>query len=143
MCSILERFGTVAGRILLGLIFLMSGIGKIRDWAGTIEYMKVTWMKDYAQAIPVLLGVAIFVEIVGAVLLITGFKARLGSFALIVFLVAASLTFHRFWDLEGPARMTEMVNFMKNVSILGGLLLVVSRGPGLCSIDNCRATPKE
>jgi putative oxidoreductase len=128
----------ILARFLLALIFLMSGIGKLGEWQQTLDYMA-------ANGVPypnVLLPIATAVEILGAVLLIIGFKARWAALALVVFLIPASYYFHAFWkipaDTGDQARRTQLVLFMKNVAIAGGLLIVATRGAGPGSVDESR-----
>jgi len=113
-------------RILLALIFIKSGIGKIMDPAGTQQYMT-------AYSMPLtglfLVGAIIF-EIFGSLSVLLGYKARLGAIALIIFLVPATLIFHT--KLSDPL---QMVMFMKNLAMLGGLLMVAYFGPGPISFD--------
>lgn len=129
--SSLQGFAAPVGRILLALIFFSSGIGKIFTFDGTTQYMAAQGMP-----MPVLFLVgAIAVEILGGLSIIVGFKARWGALALIGFTVVASLIFHPFWALEGMERQIQMIMFMKNLSMIGGLLLVVAYGAGRLSID--------
>jgi putative oxidoreductase len=132
MNAALEGPLNLAGRILLALIFVASGFGKIADREGTEGYMASAGM----VAVPVFLAGAIVFEIVGGLSVATGFKARWGAFALIVFLIPTTLIFHAFWrETEpGPSRV-QMINFLKNVAIMGGMLTIVARGAGPWSLD--------
>ena len=121
----------LVGRILVALIFLMSAYGKIVGYAGTASYMAAAGM----PMIPVLLPVAIVAELVGAVMVIVGFQARLGALALIGFTVVATLVFHRVWSLTGMEAYMQQIQFMKNLGLIGGLLLIVAFGPGKMSLD--------
>jgi len=113
-------------RILLCLIFLKSGIGKIMDPAGTQQYMSAYGMPLTGLF---LLG-AIVLEILGSISVLLGYKARWGAIALVIFLVPTTLIFHtKFTD------PMQMVMFMKNLAILGGLLMVAYFGPGPMSFD--------
>ena len=129
---------SLVGRILLGLIFLMSGFGKITDFEGTSGYMAAYNM----PAIPILLTGAIVFLLAGSLSLILGFKARLGASLLIIFLIPASLIFHAFWTLEDMEQRMQMINFMKNLSIMGGLLTIIAHGPGGISLDAKAAAKK-
>jgi putative oxidoreductase len=133
-----ERITTVLGRLLLGLIFLMSGIGKAFDAQNTEGYMKaaMTPLGIPERAIPALRIVAIVFEVLGAVLVIAGLWTRLGAILLMMFLLAATPIFHPFWSVPKEQFQMQMINFMKNLSIFGGLLIVLARGGGLCSFDN-------
>ncbi|MBI2823539.1 MAG: DoxX family protein [Planctomycetia bacterium] len=128
----------LAGRILLGLIFILSGLNKIGNWSGTAGFMESEGM----VAVPLFLAGAILFEIAGGLSLAAGFKARIGALALVVFLIPASLIFHDFWKLEDPqAKQLQMILFLKNVAIGGGLLTILARGAGPWSLDE-RATIK-
>ena len=132
MSGSLEKPLTLIGRILLCMIFVMSGIGMVFDFANTTGYME----KEGMPAAPLVLVGAISLEIVGGLMVLTGFKARIGALLLlIVFLVPATFIFHHFWTLEGQEQQMQMINFMKNLSILGALLLIVARGAGPLSVD--------
>ncbi|HKD35613.1 MAG TPA: DoxX family protein, partial [Pirellulales bacterium] len=89
-------------------------------------------------AVAPLIVVAIVFEILGSLTIILGLFTRFGAILLIVFLIVVSPIFHRFWTLDPktPQYQDQMANFMKNVAILGGMLILLARGPGLCSIDN-------
>lgn len=126
-----NRFIPAIGRFFLALIFIVSGINKIMDWSGTAGYMASKGM----PMVPLFLLGAIVFELVGGLSLLLGFKARIGALLLIVFIIPATLIFHNFWTLEGMERQIQMIMFMKNLAILGGLLLVLGLGPGPVSLD--------
>ncbi len=126
------------GRIALALIFILSGLGKIFDFTGTTEYMADHGM----PAASILLVGAIVFEIAGGLSVLLGFKARLGAVLLLVFLVPASLIFHNFWAIEGDGQEIQMIMFMKNLSIGGGLLFLLGTGAGPLSLD-ARADSKQ
>jgi len=81
---------------------------------------------------------AIIFEVLGGLSVLLGFKARLGAIALIIFTIPAALIFHNFWAFEGMEQQTQMIMFMKNLAIIGGLLLITSFGSGPLSIDNMK-----
>lgn len=118
----------------MALIFLISGLGKIFDWQGTAGYMASKGM----PLIPFFLLGAIVLELAGGLAVLLGFKARIGALLLIVFLIPATLIFHNFWTLTGMERQIQMIMFLKNLAIMGGLLLVVGLGPGPLSLDEKR-----
>ena len=120
----------LAGRILLGLIFVLSGIFKIPGWENTLGFMAAKGM----PLAPLFLVGAIVVEIGAGLALILGYQARIAAAALAGFSIVAALIFHNFWTLTGFEQQGEMVHFLKNLSIAGGLLLVVAFGPGRLSI---------
>lgn len=116
------RILVLAGRVLLSVIFILSGLSKIMDWTGTQQYMAAKGM----PFIPILLAAAVIVEIAGGLSVLLGWQARWAALLLFLYLIPTSLIFHNFWALSGMERQTEMVNFLKNLAIMGGLLLVVA-----------------
>lgn len=119
------------GRILLAGLFLISGLGKFQNWSGTVAGME-------AKNVPlpqVALVIATTLELLGAASVLLGIKARWGAVLLLLFLAPVTYFMHNFWDLEGEQRMQEMISFMKNVAIGGGLLMILAMGPGSISLD--------
>ena len=132
----LRRLLPLAGRILLALIFLGSGFNKITGWSGTAAYMANEGM----PLVPLLLAGAIAFELGGGLSLVLGFKTRIGALLLVVFLIPTTVIFHDFWTVEDPIQHeVQMIGFMKNLSIMGGLLFVMGMGPGPWALDNRRA----
>lgn len=125
----------LAGRLGLGLIFLVSGLGKLASWSGTAAFAG-------AKGVPeLLLAGATALEILGALSLLAGWKTRWGVAALVVFLVPVTLVFHNFWAVPGAEVQLQSVQFLKNVAIGGGLLAVFGAGPGAFSVDARRSRP--
>jgi putative oxidoreductase len=123
----LKGFGVLIGRILVVLIFLQSGIGKIENFQGTAQYMASHGIAPYTNFF--LVG-AIFFELVGTITLILGYYARFGAMLLLIFLIPTTLIFHsNFGD------QIQMIMFMKNVSMFGGLLVLLAVGAGRFSLD--------
>lgn len=108
-------------RILLSAIFLWSGIGKILQPAATQDYMAAYGM----PLTQLFLIAAIAIEVLGGLSVLLGYKTRLGAIALSIFLVVATLVFHTDFSDQ-----IQQIMFMKNVAILGGLLLLIQYGPG-------------
>jgi putative oxidoreductase len=127
----MRDFAVPLGRVLLALIFIMSGYGKITGWPGVVGAVEAKGLP-----IPMLFGAgAILAELGGGLLVALGFKARLGALMLIIFTVVTTIVFHNFWAYEGPDRQMQMINFMKNLSMTGGLLLILGYGAGPLSVD--------
>ena len=122
------------GRILLVLIFLQSGIGKIENFAGTAQTMASHGM-PYANFF--LVG-AIFFELVGSVTVILGYFTRFGALLLVIFLIPTTLIFH---NIFADPKM--MVHFMKNVSMFGGGLILLASGAGRFSLDSLLRNKKK
>ena len=131
MKSTCQEVRPVIGRILLSMIFVMSAVNKVLNWDKTIEKMTSEGM----EFVPVLLLGAIAFEFFGGLSVALGCWARLGACMLIVFLIPTTLIFHDFWTYEGQQQQMQMINFMKNLAILGGLFLVLGRGAGSLSVD--------
>jgi putative oxidoreductase len=136
LCAFAKHYGPLAGRILIALIFLLSGWGKIGAFGATAANMATKGM-PMAEA---LLVCAIAIELVAATLLIIGWKTPWAALALIVFLVPATLYFHDYWNYPQAEARNQRNHFMKNVSILGALIFVMGMGAGPLSIDNRRRT---
>ena len=128
----LQRLLPLPGRILISLIFFMSGIGKIFDFSGTTAYMENVGNMPMAS---ILLVGAIVLELAGGLSIILGFKARIGAILLMVFLIPATLIFHDFWTFPEEQQKIQMIMFMKNLSIFGALLTIVAYGSGPFSLD--------
>jgi len=123
----LKGFGILIGRILVVLIFLKSGAGKIDNFGGTAQYMASHGIAPYTNFF--LVG-AIFCELAGSITLILGYYARFGAMLLLIFLIPTTLIFHsNFGD------QIQMIMFMKNVSMFGGLLVLLAVGAGRFSLD--------
>ena len=124
----------LVGRVLLCPIFLFSGANKLMDWSRTADHMAAEGM----VAVQVLLAGAVAFELFGGAAVLLGCYTRLGALALVAFLVPTTLIFHDFWTFADQARMSQMQHFMKNVTIMGGLLVLAAFGPGRFSVDACR-----
>jgi len=114
------------GRLFLGHIFLLAGVNKIGDgYAGTAGYMD-------SMGVPGgLLPLVIALEIIGGLMVILGFKVKWAAYALAGFSIMAAIIFH-----ANLAEQMQMILFMKNFAIAGGLLLLSVHGAGVLSIDN-------
>ncbi len=121
----------LVGRIFLGLVFVIGGIGQATNLAGATAYAAANGMP--MANIAVILGCIL--QIGGGLLLITGFYARIGALALFVFIVAAIIVFHRFWEKTGPAAASDQVSFLKDLAMAGGMLYVMAFGPGRLSVN--------
>jgi len=121
----------LVGRLLISAIFVVAGIGKLTDPAGTAGYME-TMGVPYADTLAIVAGLA---EVAGGLALALGFLTRIGALGLILFLIPTTVIFHAFWNLEGAERQLQLVNFMKNLAIIGGLATVLAFGPSRYSID--------
>ncbi|NDI85619.1 DoxX family protein [Undibacterium crateris] len=127
----LEKTGPLFGRVLIALIFVLSGVSKITGFDGTVGYIA-----SKNLPFPALAAVAaIVVELGGGLLLMLGWRARLSAAAMGLFTIAAAVLFHDFWAAAPDAAHNQMIHFMKNLSMAGGLLMVVVHGSGPLSVD--------
>ena len=123
------------GRILLALMFLLSGISKFAGLEGTAGYIA-----SKGLPLPQLLAIGTAaLEVVGALLLIVGWQARWAALALAAFTLLATVLFHNFWAMPAEQQMVQQLMFMKNLSVVGGLLVVFGLGAGTLSLDQRRA----
>ena len=125
----------VAGRVLLALMFVLSGFGKLTNIQGTAGFIA-----SGGLPVPAVLAVLVgLLELGGGLALALGFKARLAAFALGVFTLLASFIFHAFWNAPEAQHMTQQLMFMKNLAVAGGMFVVASLGAGPASVDARRA----
>ena len=122
----------LVGRILIGLIFLVAGIRKVMGFAVAVAYLtKLGFPAAEAMAV-----IAIVIELGGSILLIVGWRTRWAAWLLALFVVIAAFAAHRFWEISDPGQFNNQLNhFLKNLSIVGGLLYVATFGPGSASVD--------
>ena len=126
------RYVPFAGRLLIGLPFAMSGLGKLAAIGPTTEMIRASGL----PLPPVALALAVIVELGGGFLLVAGFRTRIVATALVLFSLATAVSFHRNF-----ADQNQMIHFFKNVMIAGGLLQIVAFGAGAFSIDNRSRAP--
>ena len=129
---------SIIGRLCLITIFVMSAAGnKIPNYAAVAGVMESKGV-PYPQ---VSLALAIVFLILGGIMVLVGYWARIGALLLAVFLVLATYYFHPFWgDMETAAREAQMVQFMKNLGLFGAMLFIIANGSGAGSLDNRRTT---
>ena len=119
-----QKVSELGGRVLLSVLFLLSGLGKVGAYAGTSAYMS-------SLGVPgALLPLVIATEVLGALATIVGWKTRVTAFLLAGYSLLTAVIFHsNFGD------QIQMIMFFKNLSIAGGFLLLMANGAGPLSID--------
>ena len=123
--KLINNYGSLVGRILISVMFLMAGISKITGYAGTQGYME-------AMGVPgALLPLVIALEVFGALAIIIGYKTKLVAFLLAGFSIVSALIFH-----NNFADQMQVALFMKNIAIAGGFMFLMVNGAGPLSIDN-------
>ena len=121
----------LVGRILLAAIFIISGAMKIPGFDGIAGYIG-------SKGLPmpqVLAALTIVLELGGGLMIAAGFKARWTAVAFFLWLIPTTFIFHKFWGIDAAQVQNQMNNFMKNISIMGGMALLFAYGPGAYSLD--------
>lgn len=119
------------GRVLISGIFLSAGVSKFKEAEMTEQYMTA---KNLPRA-PVLRPVVGAAELVLGASLLLGYKPRSAAIGAIAYLIPTSLIFHDFWNEEGQDQQMNMIMFLKNLAIMGGLLNIVAHGQGSLGIE--------
>ena len=135
----MQAVASLFGRLMIATIFLMSAVGnKIPNFNDVAGYMA-------SEGVPmpqVALAGAIVFLIAGSLSAIAGFKIRFGAALLLVFLVLATHFFHDFWKFEGQEQQMQMIQFMKNLSLMGTMVFLMANGAGALSVDAKLAAQK-
>jgi putative oxidoreductase len=131
MFTALQTPLALIGRLMMALLFLPAGIGKIGGFAGTVGYIgsKGLPLPELGAAI------AIVVEVGGALALIAGFSTRFAALALALFTLVATFFFHNYWGVPAEQAMMQQLMFYKNIAVVGGLLVLAAHGAGAWSLD--------
>ena len=126
---IATRYLPFVGRLMIGLPFAMSGLGKLTAYGATTGYIGAVGLPFP----PLAFAVAIAVELGGGLLLVAGYRVRLVAIVLALFALATAVSFH-----SNFADQNQMIHFLKNVMMAGGLLQIAAFGAGALSVDNWR-----
>ncbi|HEY7242020.1 MAG TPA: DoxX family protein [Burkholderiales bacterium] len=118
-------------RILIGILFLVAGVMKAMNIAGTTGYMT----KLGFPAPELMAYLSTIIEIASGVLLIIGWQTRRVAWLLIVYVLIATGMAHRFWQYEPAQRVNQINHFLKNLALIGAMLYIVVSGPGSSSVD--------
>ena len=121
----------LAGRILVALIFVVSGFSKITGFEGVAGYIGSKGLPMPAA----LAALTIALELGGGILLVVGYKVRIVAVLFFLWLIPTTFIFHKFWGIDPAQAQNQMNNFFKNVSIMGAMLLLATFGPGGYSVD--------
>ena len=125
LSSLIEIVSAPIGRVFIALIFVMSGLNKLGNYANTAGWMDAMGVPDG------LLPVVIVLEVLGGLAIIIGWQTRIASFLLAGFCILSALLFH-----NNLGDQNEMIQFMKNVAMAGGFLFLTAHGAGKFSLDN-------
>lgn len=116
-------------RLLISAIFVQGALGKILGWSGQASYMQSHQLS--VKLIPAMLAIALVIEAVGVLCLISGWRARAAALVMFLYLGLVSLLLHNFWAAQGGMQ----TQFLKNLGIMGGLLMIAAFGPGKWSVS--------
>ena len=134
----LNHYGPLVARLMIAAIFVVSGFGKMTGFDGTVGFIA-----SKGLPLPQLAAIAaIVVELGGGILLILGWKTRWAAAAMCIFTVVAALIFHNFWVVPAEQAQNQMIHFMKNICMAGGLLYVVVFGSGPLAVDAGASGPR-
>lgn len=134
MLNALQNPLALIGRVLLALLFVPAGFGKLMGFAGTVGYIA-------SKGVPlpeVAAGIAVAVELGLGILLLVGYQARWAALGIGLFTLVITFIFHNFWAVAPEMMMMQKMNFFKNLAIAGGLLTVAAWGAGAWSLDGKR-----
>jgi len=152
----LRSTGIVLARFFLSAVFITAAVEQIFHWhetelslmtalaewqAHTSSWARVQEVVAFLMPwTPVLLLAAVLFQLIGGLLVLLGVKEKLGGGLLVLFLIPTTVVFHAFWFLDGPDRDMQQIMFLKNLSILGGLFLLMIHGAttdkGNDAVDN-------
>ncbi len=155
--NMIQSLVAFLGRALLSIIFISAAIHQFADWQATLQFFNqalTDWLaisigSNFIQSAlewgianaSTLLMAGVLIELLGGLMVFLGLWVRLGALLLIVFLIPTTLIFHHFWLLQEPERHDQMINFMKNLSIGGGLIYLLAMGKGRkCSVVHDKST---
>lgn len=121
----------LTARILLVILYLKFGLGKLGAFSRTVEYMASADLPAPA----LMTSIAVAMELGVGLAIAVGFYTRPLALALVVYTLLAAVIGHPYWNMSGTMEYDSMINFYKNISIVGGLLLLIVAGPGRYSFD--------
>ena len=125
------KFLVLLGRVFYSAVFIGSGISHFST--GTLKYAQAHNVPNAEILVPLSGALALL----GGISILLGYKARLGAWLIVLFLIPTTLMMHNFWDVqETGLKMMQRAMFMKNLSLLGGALLIAYWGAGPCSMCN-------
>jgi putative oxidoreductase len=124
------------GRLLIAYIFATSGLAKILDWSSNVAYINTR----HLPLVPVLLAVAMIVEVGGSICLISGFYMRTAACVMFVYMIFVTVIFHAYWSSPPNSAPLQETHFRKNLAIMGGLLFVAAHGPGKWAVKPSATT---
>lgn len=147
----MQIFALPLARILLSLMFIFAGYTKVagyggmsmQGWIAGVKGLRIPGTNDPLPSPDLLAQIAAYGELIGGIMLFIGILSRITALGLLVFVIAASVLGHAFWvPADAVKAMPEIGNFLKNMGVIGGLLLIVGAGGGALSIDGMFRRPQ-
>ena len=123
---------------MITYIFATSGIAKVFSWSDNVRYMSTR----HLPMIPLLLAIAMVIELAGSVCLITGYQIRIAAFVMFLYATAVTVLFHNYWAASAAMAGMQETHFRKNLAIMGGLLILAHSGPGKWALGKANARPE-
>ena len=127
-----SSFTPLAGRILMSVLFLVSGFFKLGAYSQMVGYAASKGLPMAGVAV----ACAAVLELAGGLAILIGFQTRIVAWLLFLYLIPTTFYFHNFWAMQGMEQQNNMVHLLKNVAIMGGLVILAANGPGPYSIDS-------
>ena len=148
----MSRLVFALGRILVPIIFIVSGWAKLLDIKAVVAQLQSknlpippefdTTPYISMPTLEALAYLAAIVELFGGVMVLIGWKARWAALALLVFSAITTYYFHNFWVMEGADKVANQMEALKNLSIMGALLMIAAVGSGALALDRTRPPPE-
>jgi putative oxidoreductase len=120
------------GRLLISVVFVMGGIGKVLGFP--IDTAVAT--RNHVLLPTLAVGAALVIELIGGLAILTGLRTRIAAWILFLYMIPTTLLFHDFWAYDGMVAAAHLAVFEKNLAIMGGLLLLAVHGAGSLSLDS-------
>jgi putative oxidoreductase len=131
----MSAYAALIGRIMLASILVLAGFGTIGTFQDSALYMVGAGTPAIGSPVTTLLVLTILIELGGGIAIALGWKTRPAAVAVLAVTAVATLVFHHFRDATPGDAMAQQLMFMKNVSVMGGLLLLYAFGPGRYAFD--------
>lgn len=130
-----SSFTPLAGRILISVLFLISGFFKIGGYTQMVGYATSKGLPMAGLAV----ACAAVLELAGGLAILAGFQTKIAAWLLFLYLIPTTFFFHNFWAMQGMEQQDNMIHLLKNVAIMGGLVILAANGAGPYSVDSSRA----
>jgi putative oxidoreductase len=119
----------------MSVVFLVSGFFKIGGYTQMVGYATAKGLPMAGVAV----ACAAVLELAGGLAILAGFQTKIAAWLLFLYLIPTTFYFHNFWAMQGMEQQDNMIHLLKNVAIMGGLVILAANGPGPYSVDHSRA----